>query len=119
MSILAEYGPELCLREFNTFERLSEECLPEILEIGKTYPFLKKGQKHYWIKSEIALRKTKGNQQLSRPIASIIILGSTHFLKDKEVWTKGTYKVIETYDINNPTIHFETTEKINNPDNLK
>ena len=112
MAITAEYGPELCLREYNTSERLFEECLPEKLEINNIYCFLKKGQKHYWIKGEIALRKTRGNEQLSRPIASIIILESTHFLKEGEVWTKGTYKVIETYDINNPTIHFETTEKI-------
>lgn len=113
MSILAEYGPELCLREFNTQGRLAEECIPETLEPNKIYYFLKKGQKNYWLNGEIALRKTKGNEQLSRPIASIIILEATHFLKDNEVWTKGRYKIIETYDPNDSTIHFETTDKIN------
>jgi len=112
MSIVAEYCPELCLREFGSLGREAEECLPEKLEVNGIYKFLKKGQKHYWIKGEIALRKTKGGEELSRPIASIIILEATHFVKDGEVWTKGTYKVVETYDVNDPIVHFETTDKI-------
>lgn len=112
MGIIAEYNPELCLREFNTPEKLSDECLPEKLEPNKIYKFLKKGQRHYWLEGEIALRITNGNKQISKPVASIIILESTHFIKNNELWTKGTYNVIETYNLNDLTIHFETTSKI-------
>lgn len=112
MGIQVEFNPELCLRQNNTLGRQKEECIPEKLEIGKNYPFLKKGQRNYWMFGEIALRETKGNEILSRPIASIIILESTHFIINSEIWTKGIYKIIETYDINDPEIHFETTDKI-------
>ena len=113
MSIVAEYCPELCLREFGTIGRQAEECLPEKLEINNMYKFLKKGQRHYWLKGENALRKTEGDEKLSRPIASIVFLEVTHFIKDGEVWTRGLYKVVETYDLNDSTVHFETTDKIN------
>jgi len=112
MSITAEYCPELCLREFKSFNRESEECVPERLEVNQSYPFLKKGQRHFWLNGEVALRKTQGNEQLSRPIASIIILESTHFIKNQEVWTRGIFKVTEIYNPDDPTIHFETTDKI-------
>ncbi|MGC9309829.1 MAG: hypothetical protein ACP5D2_04010 [Candidatus Nanoarchaeia archaeon] len=75
---------------------MPEECLPETLEIEGVYNFLKKGLRNYWILGEIPLRETKGNENLSKPIASIKILEVTHFLKDGEIWTKGKYKVIET-----------------------
>jgi hypothetical protein len=114
MSILAEYCPELCLREFNSPNKDPEECLPENLIAGNTYNFLKLGQRHYWLLGEIALRKTIGDEKLSRPIASIIILNSTHFVKDNKVWTKGSFKVIEIFDPNDPKVHFETTDKIKN-----
>jgi hypothetical protein len=114
MGINIEFNPELCLRDYNSERRLKEECVPETLEIGKTYPFLKKGQRNFWLHGEIALRETKGNGILSRPIASIIIIEATHFLQGNDIWTKGIYRVIETYDINDTTIHFETTDKINN-----
>ncbi|MFH1358319.1 MAG: hypothetical protein ABIH37_00350 [archaeon] len=112
MSIIAEYCPELCLREFGFLGRESEECLPENLEINNVYKFLKKGQRHYWLMGEIALRKTKGNQDFSRPVASVIILEAIHYIKDGEVWTKGTYKIIETYNPEDTIVHFETTDKI-------
>ena len=112
MSIIAEYCPELCLREISAPNREPNECIPQNLEQNKTYSFLKKGQRHYWLNGEIPLRKTKGNEILSKPIASIIILESTHFLKNNEVWTKGTYKVIETYNPEDSTIHFEGFDKL-------
>jgi hypothetical protein len=67
------------------------------LEAGKVYEFLKQGQRNYWLQGEIPLLETKGNQQLSNPIASIIILESTHFLHNVMPWTKGKYKVVEVF----------------------
>jgi len=41
MGIKIEFNPDLCLRVYNSEGRLKEECIPEFLEIGNTYPFVK------------------------------------------------------------------------------
>ena len=117
MGITVDYNPDLALRDYSEFEkgnRKELECVPKNLEVGKIYNFLKKGQRLYWLsddeywkKGEMPLCKTEGNQKLSRPIASIKMLEVTHFLDNEEVFTKGKYKVIEIFDINNPKINFE------------
>ncbi len=122
MGIIAEFNPDLALREFSEFEKGNhekEECIPKKLIIGETFEFLKKGQRFYYISDdpiwdfgEIPLFITKGGGNLSRPVASIKILQATHFLKNHEVWTKGKYKVLEIFDINNPKINFEWMKKI-------
>ena len=113
MGIVTEYNPDLALRnieEFKNGKRKKEECIPETIEIGKIYEFLKKGQRSYWIEGEIPLLETKGNQQLSSPIASIIIIESTHFLLEGQPYTKGKYKVVEVFNDNK--IHFNGFAKI-------
>ncbi len=115
MGIEVEFNPDLALRDFSLFKegkRKEEECLPENLVVGEVYNFLKKGQRNYWLHGELALLETKGNQQLSRPLASIKVIEATHFLKDNEVWTKGKYEVIEVFDVNNPKIEFEWMERV-------
>jgi hypothetical protein len=113
MGIQVEFNPDLALRKFGTPNRLEEECLPEKLESGAIHNFLKKGQRNYWLNGEIPLLETKGNQQLSRPLASIRIIEATHFLMGEgEPYTRGIYTIIEVYDINNPQIHFEGMNKI-------
>ena len=112
MGISVEFCPDLALRKFGTSERKTGECLPEKLEVGKDYEFLKKGQKNYWMVGEIPLRITGGNGVLSKPVASVIISEATHFLVDGEIWTKGSYNVVETYDLNDTTIHFDGLEKV-------
>ncbi|HFC77018.1 MAG TPA: hypothetical protein ENJ27_02210 [Candidatus Moranbacteria bacterium] len=112
MGIQVEFNPDLALRDWSYFkngERKKEECIPTDLKIGEVYNFLKKGQRNYYLLNDepIPLIKTKGNQILSRPFAAIRILEATHFNQDGEIWTKGKYKVLEIYDINNPEIHFE------------
>jgi len=111
MGIQVEFNPDLALRAYRTLGRLEEECLPEQLVPRKIYSFLKKGQRNYWLGGEIPLLETKGNQQLSRPLASIMLLEVTHFIKDGEPYTKGRYLVREIYDIDNPEIHFEGMNK--------
>ena len=115
MGIIAEYNPDLALRDISEFKkgnRKEQECIPENIESGKVYDFLKKGQRHYWLEGEIPLVETKGNQQLSRPKASIIILEATHFFgEDKQTYTKGKYKVTEVFS--DDKVHFEGLEKIN------
>ena len=113
MGIQVEFNPDLALRnisEYKNGNRKIEECIPEKLENGKVYPFLKKGQRNYWLFGEVPLLETKGNQKLSRPKASIIILEATHFIENKEVYTKGKYKVVEVF--NDDKIHFEGFKRV-------
>jgi hypothetical protein len=112
MGIKVEFNPDLALRAFNTAGRLSEECLPETLEKGKVYSFLKEGLRNYWLDDEIPLLETKGNEILSRPLALIIILESTHFRRDNKCFTKGFFKVIEVFDVNNQQINFESYKRL-------
>ena len=115
MGIEIEFNPDLALRNISHYKenkREKEECLPENLEAGKSYSFLKKGQRNYWLHGELALLETKGNQELSRPLASIKIIEATHFLKTNEVWTKGKYQIVEVFDQNSPEIKFEWMERV-------
>jgi len=75
------------------------------LEKGKIYPFLKQGQRIYWLtddenwgRGQLPLMKTEGNQKLSRPIGSIKIIEVTHILINGKVCTKGLYQVIEVFE---------------------
>lgn len=110
MGIQIEFNPDLALRAFKTSGRLKEECLPKKLETGKTYSFLKKGQRNYWLKGEIPLLETKGNQQLSNPLASILISEATHFIRENEIYTKGKYRIIEVFNDNE--VHFNGFKRI-------
>jgi len=115
MGVQVEYNPDLALRNISEFKngtKKKEECIPENLKTGQVYEFLKKGQRNYYIEGELPLLETKGNQQLSKPLASIIILKSTHLLINQEPWTKGKYKVIEVFDPNDKKIHFNGFTKV-------
>lgn len=122
MGIKIEFNPDLALRdilEYKNGKRKIEECVPEKMEAGKVYDFLKSGQRLYylsdsefWGNGQIPLMKTSGNEKLSRPIASIKILEATHFLDGGECYTKGKYKVIHVFDENDPKIHFEACKII-------
>jgi hypothetical protein len=113
MGISVEFNPDLALRdiaEYNKGNRRIEECIPERLEVGKTYEFLKSGQRNYWLGGELPLLKTQGNQQLSRPVASILILEATHLADGGQVFTKGKYKVVEVFE--DDEIHFESYARV-------
>jgi len=110
MGIKVEFNPDLALRKFGTVGRLEEECLPEKFEERKVYNFLKKGQRNYWLDGELPLIETRGNEQLSEPLASIIILEATHFKKDNEIYTKGKYRLIKI--ISEDEIYFNGMNKI-------
>ncbi|MBI4170545.1 MAG: hypothetical protein HY514_02540 [Candidatus Aenigmarchaeota archaeon] len=115
MGIQVEFNPDLALRNISEYRRGSrklEEYIPEKLEKGQVCDFLKKGQRNYWLEGEIPLLETKGNQNLSRPIASIIILESTHFLLDGTPYTKGRYKVVDVFDRSDGIIHFDGFSRI-------
>jgi hypothetical protein len=107
MGIKVEFNPDIALRNISEFKdghRRIEECIPEILEAGKVYDFLKEGQRNYWLDGEIALLETKGNEELSSPIASIIVREATHFRTDGKNYTKGKFEIVEVFSDNK--IHF-------------
>jgi hypothetical protein len=113
MGIKVEFNPDLALRnieEHRKGTRKLEECIPENLEAGKTYPFFKKEMRNYWLLGEIPLIETKGGEVLSRPKASIIIQEATHFIQDGEVCTKGKYKVVEVFG--DKEVQFECFDRI-------
>lgn len=113
MGIKVEFNPDLALRDISEFKkgaRKEEECIPENLEVGKVYPFLKKDQRNYWLFGEIPLLQTKGSEVLSRPKASIQILEATHFLENNEMFTKGKYRVIEVFK--DDKIYFEGVDRV-------
>lgn len=100
MGIKVEFNPDLALRnasEHKAGRRKLEECIPASLEKGKTYDFLKRGQRLYWLDGELPLVETKGEEELSEPVASIVITRATHERVDGEVWTRGAYKVVEVF----------------------
>jgi hypothetical protein len=110
MGIQVEFNPDLALRHMDHYrrgERSLEECIPEDLEPGREYDFLKSGQRMYYFLEPVPLLQTEGGGQLSRPLASVTLLEVTHFLQDGEVWTRGRYKVKRVFDVDDPTIHFE------------
>jgi len=113
MGINIEFNPDLALRnisEYKNGNRKIEECIPEILEVWKTYSFLKRDQRNFWILWEIPLIETKGWWILSRPKACIVILEATHFVNNDIIFTKGLYKVIEVF--NDDKIHFECFDPV-------
>jgi hypothetical protein len=115
MGIQVEFNPDLCLRNINEFKegrRKKEECIPEDLEAGKVYDFLKKDQRNFWLLGEIPFRETKGNGVLGKPIASVIILEVTHFLENNEMYTKGKYKVVDVFDPEDKTPKFDGLDRI-------
>lgn len=121
MGIQIEFNPDLALRKSGTEGRAKEECIPEKLEKGIVYDFLKKGQRNYYISDnsvwnfgEIPLMITEGGEKLSRPVASVKIIEATHFLKNGEVWTKGKFKVIDIFDVNDSKINFELCKRVKN-----
>jgi hypothetical protein len=122
MGIKIEFDPDLALRDYSEFingNRKQEECIPKNLEINKTYIFLKKGLRVFWLsddenwsKGEMPLCKTIGDEKLSRPIASIKMIEVTHFLDKGIPHTKGMYKVIEIFKENDTKINFENLKRI-------
>lgn len=116
MGIKVEFNPDLALRNISQHRegkvRSLDECIPENLRAGGIYPFLKKGQRNYWLEGEIPLLETEGNEQLSRPLASIRIEEAAHFLYEGEVYTKGTYHVLEVFDRASEEVKFEAYARI-------
>jgi hypothetical protein len=96
MGIQVEFNPDLALRNISHFhagEREEAECIPEPLEEGQVYDFLKEGQRNYWLEGELPLLETEGGGKLSRPKSSIVILEATHLMKNGKLYTKGKYRV--------------------------
>jgi len=113
MGIKVEFNPDLALRNIAEYEngnRKKEECILAELKSGETYSFLKSDQRNYWLGGELPLLETEGNEVLSKPKASIVIVECTHFIENEKIFTKGKYLVKEVF--NDDTIHFESYQKL-------
>ncbi len=101
MGIAVEFNPDLALRDISEFKegrRKIEECIPEKLEVGKIYNFFKKEQRIYYLKGEVELIETTSEGGLfSKPRAIVQIIEVVHFVENKEVCTRGKYKVISVF----------------------
>ena len=100
MGIKVEFNPDLALRniaQYRQGERKQEECIPEDLKSGEVYDFLKSDQRNYWLFGEIPLVETEGEEKLTRPKASIVILEATHFVENGRIYTRGKYRVVEVF----------------------
>ncbi len=86
MGIELEFETELALRPYGTGEINTNEFLPKLLKKKGVHKFLKPEQRNYWLKGEMPLKEIGEEQQLSGPLASIIIIESTHFLHHGEVY---------------------------------
>jgi hypothetical protein len=113
MGVAIEFNPDLALRnisEFKAGRRKIEECIPEKIQENEIYPFLKSGQRNYWLEKEIPLVETKGNCDITRPLASVKIIEETHFIENHEQFTKGKYLIAEIF--NDKKVHFEGLERV-------
>lgn len=101
MGIQIEFNPELCLRPYEfTKEGLQrDECIPEYLVEGMAYYFLKNDHRFYYMKGPVPLCTTRGYGNLSRPIASVMILSVTHKydIAKHHAYTTGTYRIVEVF----------------------
>lgn len=114
MGLPIEFNLILALRnieEYKSGRKKQEECIPEKLEKHQTYDFLKSDQRVYFMDREIALVETKGSEQLSRPLASIVMEEVTHIMQDGKVWTKGKYNVVDVFDPKDTTVYFEVCQR--------
>ena len=115
MSINMRFAPDLVLRNSSEYEKgkkKKEECIPKKLKENGVYEFLKKGQRAYWLEGEQPLLEKSKSGNVSKPVASIIILEVTHFMEEKIIYTKGKYKVIKI--IKKGETYFNGCEPIEN-----
>lgn len=116
MGIQVEFNPDLALRnikEYKEGKRKIEECVPEKLEKGKIYNFLKADQRHYCMICQSPLVETKGGGKLSKELAAVRILEVTHFFdEDGKVWTKGKYQVEDVFDPEDNRINFQNCTRV-------
>lgn len=107
MGIQVEFNPDLALRDISEFKagrRKQEECIPENLEVGKVYDFLKKEQRIYYMLGDVALIETlPGGGMFSKPRAAVKILEATHFLENGEVYTRGRYEILKIFEVDKNT----------------
>ena len=112
MGIEVEFNPDLALRNAGTEGRKEEECVPKNIINGNRYKFLKRGQRNYWLKGEVPLRITEGDQRLSRPLASVLIIYVIHKKINGEIYTEGEYEIKEVFNLIDTKVHFDGMERI-------
>jgi len=107
------FAPDLVLRNFAEYEngqKKKEACIPKDLKACETYDFLKNGQRAYWLEGEQPLLEKSENGDISKPLASVIILEVRHFMENNKIFSAGKYKVIKVLTKNE--VYFNGCEPI-------
>ncbi|MCC2631753.1 MAG: hypothetical protein K0S20_452 [Patescibacteria group bacterium] len=98
MSETHGYNTDLALYQAGKYKKgkyLQEECFPESLEVGGTYPFLKKGHRNYEKFSQVTILEMRDDEVLFDLRATAAILGTSFVVIDGQSYTKGEFKVNE------------------------
>lgn len=102
MEIKPEFESELHLynvREFVKDKRKFDECIPENLKEDREYSFLLPGQKFFGLVGKFPLVEINENEKkpgITRALVSLLEV--THFINEKNVFTKGKYKIVRVVD---------------------
>lgn len=108
MSIKIEFNSDLalqCIAEHKSGNRKIEECIPEPLEVGKVYDFIKIDKGNYCLVEEVPLLEIRGNEIISQPRASVVIIKARHLSENENVYTVGKYKVLKIFGNNDPCLN--------------
>ena len=73
----------------------SGECIPEHIELGATYDFLKKGHRTYEVPGEVTLLEMQPDEVLFDIRARVEITDVSYEIEEGQSYTKGQYKVLE------------------------
>lgn len=90
------YNTDLALIDRNDSSgHRPEERMPEELEVGRIYPFIKKGHRTYEPFSEVTLLEMKRSEVLFSLVARVTILSVEYVVEEGQSYTKGEYRVEE------------------------
>ena len=101
-----ELNKELHLRAHGSSERKAEECLPEFLREGNTHDLLKKGQRNYHMVGDIPLKEVGVGEEV---LASVRITKAIHCLYEGDIWTKGSYRIVNINSRGKRTVSFDSS----------
>ena len=93
-----EYNTDLALYESKKYSKgqcMAEECMPEQLELGETYEFVKKGHRNYELSAEVTLLEMKEDEVLFDMRARGPIIELSFFIEEGQSYTRGKFTVNE------------------------
>ena len=81
--------------EFKSGKHKLSECVPELLEAGHDYPFMKAGHWNYADDASVTLLELAKDDVLFKMRAMVRIEESSFMVEDGQSYTQGMYRVEE------------------------